>query len=143
MMLVRYPSVEKSIYATVESFNYQVKQIIHSTNINPVTFLCIFQIWLGIILSLMAVFGCSWLILFIGCRFFNPESQMQETTIKIFTYFFKVILQQGFINHTIKTKILFILILWGNQFYRNKIRKNNSLDGRLSFYLESGRNCYR
>ena len=103
-MLTRYPSdTQKSIYATVEPYNYTVNslKIFYSTLFNLSLILNLknnflsFQIWIGIIISLLTVSVCSWFILFISARFLNSQLSVERTAAKLLIYFFKVIVQQG------------------------------------------------
>jgi len=102
-MLIRYPSsIERSMFATIEPFQYQViiflkiNVIINEFANKLLFFSCEkHQIWIGIVLSFLAVAACSWFSFYISRRFLNLEMSDQGVAAKTMIYFFKVIVQQG------------------------------------------------
>ena len=141
-MLILYPSSnEKSIYATIEPFDYEVSYISPLFLIlNLKNNFLSFQIWIGIIFSLLTVSVCSWFILFISARFLNSQLPVERTAAKLLIYFFKVIVQQGTRN-TITNQFLRVFYISVN--CRKQLRKDHPLDWYFGLHLEPHCNCHR
>ena len=97
-LVIKYPdSVEKSIYATIEPFEYQVGIYFNLfpyfgiLNINLIS-----QVWIGIGISLVGAIGCSNLIIYVIGRLMKiNEITIYSAAFSVTIHLFKVIIAQG------------------------------------------------